>query len=173
MQNQRENQSDDGKNSIVAVNSEDEEKATNIKSLEKTVRTSYDLSGYQVKGYPEYFSFQNKRFKRVRYQGVHEGEYTIYQMKGGVKHGPAQLFEYNMLKMAWEMENGKQVGELRLYECGKVYRYTRWENIHEDKVRWVVNGENGLYLEIEDVKNGTIIYRGEYNSTTFEREGYE
>ena len=132
----------------------------------------YDLSGYQAKGNPEYFSSQNKRFMRVKYQGEHEGKYTIYQMKGGVKHGPAQLFEYNMLKMAWEMENGKQVGELRLYEYGKVHKYTRWENIREDEVRWVVNGENGLYLEIEDVKNGTVIYRGEYNSTTFEREGY-
>ena len=109
---------------------------------------------------------------RVKYQGDHEGEYAIFQMKGNKEHGPAQLFEYNMLKMAWEMENGKQVGELRLYEYGKVHKYTRWENIREDEVRWVVNGENGLYLEIEDVKNGKVIYRGEYNSTTFEREGY-
>ena len=140
--------------------------------LGDNIISRYDLSGYINEGNPEYYSADNKRFMRVRYQKEHEGEYAIYQMKGKTMHGPAQLFEYNMLKMAWEMEDGKRTGILTLYEYGRVHKYTHWEYIHENEIRWVVNGENGLYLEIEDVKNKTVIYRGEYNPTTFYREGY-
>ena len=155
-----------------SMNSRIEENTTTSAALKQNILSKYDLSGYNTIGSPEYFSFQNQRYMRVKYQSDHEGEYAIFQMKGKTKHGPAQLFKHNMLKMAWEMENGNRVGELKLYECGRVHKYTRWEYLREDEIRWFGNGENGLYLEIEDANSGRVIYRGEYDPNTLKREGY-
>ena len=86
------------------MNSRIEENTTTSAVMKEFIKSKYDLSGYSTIGSPEYFSFQNQRYMRVKYQGDHEGEYAVFQMKGETKHGPAQLFQENILKMAWEME---------------------------------------------------------------------
>ena len=75
--------------------------------------------------------------------------------------------------MSWRMVDGKREGNVTVYENGVVDRSIAWDSFEKDAIREVLNDESGKRILIERSRNtGVIIYKGDYNCTTFDREGY-
>ena len=145
-----------------------------VEKMEKSVLSSYDLSGYITCGDPILREVDGKHYSVQYYQGKHENEYTIMEMRDGIADGKAQLFQYGILKLAWTMKQGKRSGILTIYNEGKVEKEVLWSNFEknatEERVVW--NGNNKQKtLTIKDVKTGKRIYKGECNEH-LERHGF-
>ena len=145
-----------------------------IEKMKKSLLSMYDLSGYIAYGDPILREIDGKNYSVQYYQGKHENEYTIMEMKDGIADGKAQLFQYGILKLAWTMKQGKRSGVLTIYNEGKVEKEVLWDNFEknatEERVVW--NGNNKQKtLTITDVKTGKRIYKGECNEH-LERHGF-
>ena len=100
----------------------------------------------------------------------------------GIANGKAQLFDTGILQMSWTMKNGKTKGELTVYKKGVVDYKVRWKDLKKNlkNLRYssnnlpiIVNSKNGKqFLEEVKINSGVVVYRGEFNSETYEREGF-
>ena len=142
--------------------------------MEKSDLSSYDLSGYITSGDPILKEVYGKQYCVQYYQGEHENEYTIMEMKDGVADGKAQLFQYGIMKLGWTMKQGKRSGVLAIYNEGRVEKEVLWSNFEknatEERVVWNDSHKKKV-LTIKDVKTGKRIYRGECNEH-LERHGF-
>ena len=141
----------------------------------------YNLDGYIANGKPVVKKYLEKYYSIQKFQGEHEGEYTVMEVdENGVENGKAQLFKRGVLQLSWMMKSGMREGELTVYRKGVVDRVLRWDDLydvdqHRDNycLKAVVNAENGKeLLEEMIVGSGVVVYRGEFNSKTHEREGF-
>lgn len=137
--------------------------------------SNYDLSGYILKGNPISFEHGNKKYKIQKYQGDHEGEYSIMEVEKGVENGKAMLFKKGILQMSWKMRNGEREGELTVYKKGIVDRILRWDDLDTKSgtIRAVVNDECGRkLLEEAKIDSGVVVYRGEFDQSNYKRDGF-
>ena len=95
-----------GRNS--SMNSRIEENTTTSAALKENIKAKYDLSKYLTIGSPEYFSFQNQRYMRVKYQGDHEGEYAIFSNEGENKAWASSTLQTQHAQNG--LGNGKRQG---------------------------------------------------------------
>ena len=136
----------------------------------------FDLSGLVFDSQPIIKNCGNKVYEIKRCGGHNKNKYVAREMKDGVYDGKCQLFENGLLKLAWTMTGGENVGVITMYEKGKVVEETSWENLnspHND-IRYVCNesGAKKRWLIIKSQENDVVIYRGEYNATSLQREGF-
>ena len=139
------------------------------------------LDGYIAKGNPVVREYDGKCYSIQRYQGKHEKEFTVMEVdRNGVENGHAQLFKKGVLQMSWMMKNGKREGSVTVFKDGVVDRVLRWDDLydiddHRDdyRLRAIVNDESGKeLLEEIVVGSGIVVYRGEFDSDSLEREGF-
>ena len=143
-------------------------------TLSVSVRDMYCLGDYYAYGSPIIEESHGKTYATQYYSGDHADEYTIMEMKDNIPNGPAQLFKNGLLVMAWHMKNGIRDGLLTIYHNGKVEKQTNWKylNVESKETRWIVNGYEKQMLVIESNDTKVPIYRGEFDSKTWKREGY-
>ena len=142
--------------------------------------SKYDLSGYIAAGNPIMRRSGGKDYLIQKFQGAHSEEYAVTELQNNVPNGTAQLFENGILKMSWKVINGCVDGFVTVYENGVVKRMTMWDNLDRnpqrretDRIREVINDESGKRRLVERVVgSGVIIYKGDYNRTNFEKEGW-
>ena len=139
------------------------------------------MDGYATKGNPIIKKDGDRYYSIQHYQGKHEGEFTVMEVdERGVENGRAQLFKKGILQMSWTMKNGEREGELTVYKKGVVDHILRWDDLHEAEeegdgyhLRGIVNDESGKeLLEEMIVGSGIVVYCGEFNSESREREGF-
>ena len=104
-----------------------------------------------------------KEYEIQKYQGEHQNEYLISEMKNGKVEGRCELFDSGILRLSWVMKNGQRIGEIIEYEKGKALFKEEWESVlGEGDHRIIVNSKGGLKLVIRD-NNDTMIYKGEFD----------
>ena len=54
------------------------------------------LIGYLTQGVSLYRKHGDHEYEIVQYQGDHHKEYTVYQLNGRIRDGPAELYEEGM-----------------------------------------------------------------------------
>lgn len=132
----------------------------------------YNLSGYVTKGEAIRKRIDGKDYEIVRFQGEHENEFCVYELKNEVYDGRAQLFDDGVLKMAWIMKDGKREGHIYLYDKGRLCKESRWNYLEsEDEEKWIVNNKDKQVMVISDCKSNRPLYVGGFNDQ-MEREGY-
>ena len=105
-----------------------------------------------------------KEYEIQKYQGEHQNEYLISEMKDGKVEGRCELFENGILRLSWIMKDGKRIGRISEYEKGKALFKEEWKSILEENEerRIIENSKEGLKLVLFD-ENDLIIYRGEFD----------
>ena len=104
-----------------------------------------------------------KEYEIQKYQGEHQNEYLISEMKDGKVEGRCELFENGILRLSWIMKDGQRIGRISEYEKGKAMFKEGWNSVlGEGDHRMIENSKEGLKLVIRD-KNNTMIYRGEFD----------
>ena len=103
-----------------------------------------------------------KEYEIQKYQGEHQNEYLISEMKNGKVEGHCELFENGILTLSWMMKDGQRVGRITVYDGGKALFTERWKSILGGDDRKIENSKEGLKLVIRD-KNKTMIYQGEFD----------
>ena len=143
-------------------------------TLFESVRDVYCLGDYYAYGDPIIEESYGRTYATQYYSGDHSEEYTIMEMKNNVPNGPAQLFKNGLLVMAWHMKNGVRDGLLTIYHNGKVEKQTNWRymNVNSREIRWIMNEKEKQFLVIESNDTGLPIYRGDFDSQTWRRQGY-
>ena len=140
----------------------------------------YDLSGYVTYGQKITQTHNGKTYEIQKYQGEHNHEYSVVEVENHVEHGRGQLFRDGMLVRSWKKEKGKYVGNITLYKDGVVDRIlilpnstSRGKDSFHSPFVSIVNHPCGKRLleERTDTK-GIVIYRGGFNKSTLDREGY-
>ena len=136
--------------------------------------SKYDLSGYATKGLPTITNYFGKKYAIQKYQGEHEREYSVMELRNDIPNGPAQLFKNGVLKMSWIMKDGERDGKLTTYVDGVADRVMRWSDLerNDNCFSLIVNDICGKRLMEERVENGEIvIYRGGFDEN-WERDGF-
>ena len=140
--------------------------------MHQTLHNKYHLSGYITRGEPIRKQIEGKEYEIVRYQGDHENEFCVYEVKDGEYNGRAQLFDDGILKMAWRMNNGIREGHVYMYDKGRLLKESQWNWLEsEEEERWIENDKEKQVLVIRDCQSNQPLYVGEYNDK-MEREGY-
>ena len=122
----------------------------------------YLLDGY-VCGEKKEIKVNGKEYEIQKYQGEHQNEYLISEMKDGKIEGRCELFENGILRLSWIMKDGQRIGRISEYEKGKALFTEEWESVFEKgDHRMIENSKEGFRLVILD-KNNTMIYRGEFD----------
>ena len=104
-----------------------------------------------------------KEYEIQKYQGEHQNEYLISEMKDGRVEGRCELFENGILRLSWMMKDGKRIGRISEYEKGKALFKEGWNSVlGEGDHRMIENDEEGLKLVIRN-KNDTMVYQGEFD----------
>ena len=147
-----------------------------IAYLRSCRKSLFDLSGLVFDSQPVIKTCGDKVYEIKSCGGNNRNKYVVREMKEGVYDGKCQLFENGLLKLAWTMTGGENVGVITMYEKGKVVEETSWENLNspQNDTRHVCN-ESGMKkrrLIIKSHENDVVIYRGEYNTTSLHREGF-
>lgn len=109
-----------------------------------------------------------KEYEIERYQGEHSNEYCVYEMKNGVRHGTAELFDDGVMKMRWKMKNGVRSGRYVLFDKGVVVREGEWINLGGSEDRVIENRRSGLVMVIRE--NEEVVYEGGYDEK-MQRDG--
>ena len=103
-----------------------------------------------------------KEYEIQKYQGEHQNEYLISEMKDGIVEGRCELFENGILRLSWIMKDDKRMG-ITEYEKGKALFKEEWDSVlGEGNHRLVENSRDGLVLVIRNSDN-TMIYRGGFD----------
>ena len=122
----------------------------------------YLLDGYKD-GEKKMIQVNGKEYLIQKYQGEHQNEYLISEMKDGKVEGRCELFENGILRLSWMMKDGQRIGRISEYEKGKALFTEEWESVlGEGDHRMIENSKEGLKLVIRD-KNNTMIYQGEFD----------
>ena len=122
----------------------------------------YLLDGY-VCGEKKEIIVNGKKHEIQKYQGEHQNEYLISEMKDGKVEGRCELFENGILRLSWVMKDGQRIGRISEYEKGKALFTEEWESVlGEGDHRMIENSKEGLKLVIRD-RNNTMIYKGEFD----------
>ena len=104
-----------------------------------------------------------KEYEIQKYQGEHQNEYLISEMKDGKIEGRCELFENGILSLSWMMKDGQRIGRISEYEKGKALFKEEWNSVlGEGDHRIIENSKEGLKLVIRN-KNSIVIYRGEFD----------
>ena len=104
-----------------------------------------------------------KEYEIQKYQGEHQNEYLISEMKDGKVEGRCELFENGILRLSWMMKDGQRIGRISEYEKGKALFKEEWNSaLREGDHRMIENSKEGLKLVIRD-RNNTMIYQGEFD----------
>ena len=104
-----------------------------------------------------------KEYEIQKYQGEHQNEYLISEMKDGKVEGRCELFENGILRLSWMMKDGQRIGRISEYEKGKALFKEEWKSVlGEGDHRMIENSKEGLKLVIRD-RNNTMIYKGEFD----------
>ena len=105
-------------------------------TLTKIKGTSLLLDGYITRGNPIQRVYNGITYHIIHYQGEHANEFAIYETKNGIYDGRAELYKDGMLKIRWEMKNGKRDGKGSEMDLnGNVIRSGKWVNgIHESEI---------------------------------------
>lgn len=140
-----------------------------LAAIEKVNGSELMLDGYLLKGTSWRSVVGGKEYEIERYQGDHENEYSVYEVKNGVRDGIAELFDDGMVKMRWRMKNGVRDGNYVLFEKGVVVREGRWMDVGGEEERVIDNRKNILRMLVR--MNGEVVYEGEYNKS-MERDGW-
>ena len=115
---------------------------------------------------------EGKEYEIVTFQGKHENEFCVYEVKDEEYNGRAQLFDDGILKMAWRMNNGIREGHVYMYDKGRLLKESQWNWLEsEEEERWIENDKEKQVLVIRNCKSNQLMYVGEYNDK-MEREGY-
>ena len=129
--------------------------------IEELKIEKYLLDGY-VCGERKVIQVEGKEYEIQKYQGEHQNEYLISEMKDGKVEGRCELFDSGLLTLSWIMKDGKRIG-LTEYEKGKVLVKKGWESVlGEGDYRIIENNKEEMELVIRD-KNDTMIYQGEFD----------
>ena len=105
-----------------------------------------------------------KEYEIQKYQGEHQNEYLISEMKDGKVEGRCELFENGILRLSWMIKDGQRIGRISEYEKGKALFKEEWESaLGEGDSRKIENSKEGLKLVIRDRDNNTMIYQGEFD----------
>ena len=105
-----------------------------------------------------------KEYEIQKYQGEHQNEYLISEMKDGKVEGRCELFENGILRLSWMMKDGQRIGRISEYEKGKALFKEEWKSaLGEGDSRKIENSKEGLKLVIRDRDNNTMIYQGEFD----------
>ena len=106
---------------------------------------------------------EGKEYEIQKYQGEHQNEYLISEMKDGKVEGRCELFENGILRLSWMMKDGQRIGRISEYEKGKALFKEEWKSVlGEGDHRMIENSKEGLKLVIRD-RNNTMIYQGEFD----------
>ena len=118
-----------------------------------------------------------KQYSIQKYQGEHMNEVLEMELESGVLNGEAVLLKEGIIQMSWRMVRGKREGDVTIYEDGVASKKRKWDDLMETNndgiTREIVNSESGKEIMVIRMKgSGTMIYRGGYNKTTLNKEGY-
>ena len=144
--------------------------------------SKFDLSGFIQIGGDKSVDYEGRKYSICKYQGKHEDEFVVKEMKDGKPNGQVQLFRDNVLQQSWTEKDGKEEGNLTIYKDGIAQYILRWCDLKQVTTRnaydntddkydnvymhMVVNNKNGCRrLEIRSVRNDVVVYRGEYNDS--------
>ena len=127
------------------------------------------MTGYLTRGQTLKKSYGGKDYEIERYQGEHENEYGVFEVKDGVRDGTAELFDDGMVKMRWTMKNGVRDGSYVLFDKGVVTGEGKWEDVGKNEERVIENRRSGMTMVIHF--NNAIIYEGGFNES-MQREGF-
>ena len=127
------------------------------------------MTDYLTRGQILKKSYGGKEYEIERYQGEHENEYGVFEVKNGVRDGTAELFDDGIVKMRWTMKNGVREGSYVLFDKGVVTGEGKWEDIGKSEDRVVENRRSGLIMVIHF--NNAIIYEGGFNES-MQRNGF-
>ena len=120
------------------------------------------LDGY-VCNEKKVIQVEGEEYEIQKYQGEHQNEYLISEMKDGKVEGRCELFENGILRLSWIMKDGQRIGRISEYEKGKALFTEEWESVlGEGDHRMIENSKEGLKLVIRD-RNNTMIYKGEFD----------
>ena len=127
------------------------------------------LDGYIAKGESIHKSFRGKEYEIELFQGKHEEEYCVYELKNGVRDGCAELIDNGIVKMRWRMKKELREGKYILFDEGVVAKEGRWKDIGTNEERWIENrnGRTRMFIRM----NKTLTYNGGFNDD-LERDGY-
>ena len=110
----------------------------------------YLLDGY-VCNEKKVIIVNGKKHEIQKYQGEHQNEYLISEMKDGKVEGRCELFENGILRLSWMMKDGQRIGRISEYEKGKALFKEEWESVlGEGDHRMIENSKEGLKLVIRD-----------------------
>ena len=140
--------------------------------MRKVRSFDFFLDGYYAAGPAEYREVDGCMCCVQQYKKEHQQEYTIMQMKNGLPHGLAQLFENGLLRLQWTMENGKRVGDVTVYEEGLAVKRVNWNYFYssEDE-RAIENQRAKEVMIITASESEVIVYRGGFDSA-MNRDGF-
>ena len=129
--------------------------------------------GYLSIGKDECIHYNEKDYIIRRYQGIHQNEFRVMELKDGKESGIVQLFDDGVLKYSWHVQNGFPCGKLTIYKDGLVEKETECDMIESGEyIRWRLNVSCDLQImAITDQTDSVVIYRGEYNEK-MDRSGY-
>lgn len=108
----------------------------------------------------------NEEYEVQLFQGEHENEYLVSELKDGKIEGRCQLFDRGILSLAWTVKNGKRTGDVSVYNKGKAVQRENWDSFFGEFERRVIeNGKAGLIMTVRRRQNNdeTVIYRGEFD----------
>ena len=149
----------------------------NIDLSKKSKESRYLLSDYITREKKK-ISINGVQYEVTLYQGNHSNEYLISEMKGGRVEGRCQLFNREILSLAWMMKNGKRIGEITEYENGKALHRESWNSLLGNEGgcrRMIENSKEGLIMTIRRKcgrdRDGCVIYRGGFDKE-MNRNGY-
>ena len=146
----------------------------------QNILSQYDLSGYITDGNPVIRTFNGKTYSVQQYQKGHRNEYVVMELQNGnIPNGPAQLFKSGVMKMSWNMKDGKRDGVVTTYKNGVADKVIAWDVLNntglasnEGIVSEMLNDESGKRLLVRRMRSsGIIIYKGECNEH-MEKDGY-
>ena len=87
----------------------------------------YLLDGY-VCGEKKVIQVDEKEYEIQKYQGEHQNEYLISEMKDGKVEGRCELFENGILRLSWMMKDGQRIGRISEYKKGKALFKEEWNS---------------------------------------------
>lgn len=125
----------------------------------------YLLDGY-ITGNKGMMEYNGERYSVQYFQDKHSNEYVLTG-----RNGRKLLFENGVLKQEWAEVNGMHVGSFTAYKRGVVQFQEEWENIlNQTDICRIVNRRNGVLMEISNIKNGVVYYRGGFDGE-YKRNG--
>ena len=135
--------------------------STHLFQMDTPLQQQLLLIGYLTQGVSLYRKHGDHEYEIVQYQGDHHNEYTIYQLNGRIRDGPAELYEEGIIKLKWNMKNGVRDGDYTVYKNGMAWIRGSWNELDEEEQRIIENCENEIWMVIRI--NGEEVYKGGFD----------